>query len=480
MKQILRGLSYLDRAEKDLAKENLGEVKLGRLLNLSKAEGRVFGYITDFLAQHGEAPDLRLACTYFEQLNETEAVTLLEEVTAEIFLSGASFKASLEEEIEKQAAAKLVTDCKMAVKIAVQGVTLGQKALRGTDDAVSYLYSSLQTKPKDQVGKLASSMRKNATALVDLYTERKNSPNESYGVPTGYGLFDQSTAGIKKKQLFLCAGFGGHLKSTLMHNMILNAALAGWNPILFTTEEPAEEVQQKIVAMHSANPIFQGHGRPLNSFRLLLGALRPEEEKFYLMVKDHLLNDPNHGNIRVVDAGEFTTLSSISQRLVKEDAEEEVDILWVDYITRLPVDAKYSRLDLTTARNETIADAKRLAMSFKQGLGLPVASPLQVNRQGFKHAVANEGRMDSTALAQYNAAEKEADTIIYVFYGDEEMATSEPKVGMIKSRWGSRPTEPVKLFVEPDSRRVMDLTVGMNQQTGYAPTAGGKEEQVAL
>lgn len=90
-----------------------------------------------------------------------------------------------------------------------------------------------------------------------------------------------------------------------------------------------------------------------------------------------------------------------------------------------------------------------------------MCTPFQVNREGYKKAKQSEGRMDKTALAQYNAAEKEADVITYIFYDEDEAAASEPKVGLLKSRWGEVSYKPVSLFIEPDSRRIFDLSSGM-------------------
>lgn len=481
MRKIIRATTYRDRAELAAAQANLGYTKPDRLLNLSTPERAVLEHIVEFFANHGEPPSHKVVYDHFDAAAKAEETTLLEEVLAEPFPEGASYRQIFEDEVEEQAAQKLRQDCQEAVKIATQGVKVpkGQN-LKGTDDAVSYLFSALTTKPREENGRFKASLRANAQALEDLYQERKNNPHQTYGIMTGYGIFDQAFSGKKKKHLTLVAGFGSHLKSTLMNNMIVNAATAGWNPLLFTSEMPADDVQQLLIAIHSGNPMFQGHGRPLNATRLLHGALRADEEQFYKMVKDDLIGNSNYGNIRVIDSGEFTTFGSIKQRTFREDAEEEVDELWIDYLTRLPVDSIYARMEITAARNETIADAKRFAMSWKQGTGLAVNTPFQVNREGFKKAKANEGRMDKTALAQYNAAEKEADNIMYIWFDSDEAATSEPKVGILKARWGKVPADPISLFIEPDSRRIIDMTAGMNQATGYAPTSGGKDEEVTL
>lgn len=481
MKKIIRSAIYADTSEKDRATRNLGMIRSDRLINQSKTEGEVLDFITDFYGNHGEAPQLNYVYDYFEQANNSGAVTLVEEVSAENFYEGASFDSLFEEEVETQASQSLARVCKEAIKIATTGLDVNRTTVKGTDEAIAHLFASAKTAPKDQDGKLSSSLNKNEQALQDLYDERKNNPQVSYGIYTGYGMFDQSTAGLRKKQFYLHAGFGGHLKSTLMFNMILNAAVDGWNPLLFTSEMPAEDVQQLLICIHSANPKFNGIGKPLNSFRLLLGALEQKEEDFYKEVKEDLIHNKDHGSIRVIDSGDFTTFGSVMQRTIRENVDEEVDILWVDYITRLPVDTKYRGMDMTSARNETLADAKRFSMSFDKGVGLPVCSPFQINREGYKKAKASEGKMDKTALAMYNAAEKEADIISYIFYDDEEAATSEPKIGLMKSRWGAVPADPVNVYIDPDSRRIFDLTAGMSASTGYAPTAGGStEEEVEL
>jgi hypothetical protein len=359
------------------------------------------------------------------------------------------------------------------------GGMLNGQLVKGVDAAVAHLHSAARETPKDLAGKIPNSQTEAVQPLKNLLMERKANPHQTYGVMTGYGMFDSSTGGIRKKQLYLHAGYGGHLKSTMMLNMVLNAAVdGGWNPIVFSSEMPQAELMFSLVAMHSANPIFATTHPPLNLFRLLLGQISDEEEKFYDMVHDHLVNDSNHGVIRIIDVSEFTSFGSVQQRIIREHAKLEVDIAWVDYITRLPLDAKYWKMQYTEGMNLTLADAKRFAMSFDNGNGLALCSPFQVNREGYKKAKLSEGRMDKTALAQYNAAEKEADVITYIFYDEDEAATSEPKVGMMKSRWGQVSYKPVSLFIEPDSRRIFDLSGGMATTSLPVGTGNAADEVV--
>ena len=483
MKKVVRSLVWALPEEKPESTKNYRSVALERFLNLRKVERTVLEYLTDFYQRKAEAPQVDSLLDHFEQSQDPEAVVFIEECAALSPYYGGSFTDLIEQEVEEQAAGNLAQTCKNAIKIATLGLKIGKGVIQGTDEAVSYIFSEVQGKPSLDDGRMSSSLTQSADALTALYKERKKNPHQTYGILTGYGLFDRATAGVRKKQLYLHAGFGGHLKTTHMLNMVINAAVdGGWNPLVFTSEMPAEDLKMLLVAIHSANPKFTQDGRPLPAFRLLLGAMSDEEEKFFELVKDDLVNNKQHGTIRVVDSGEFTSLGSVFQRTIREHAEEEVDELWIDYITRLPLDSKYRGMDTTTARNESLADTKRFAMTFDGGKGLAVCSPFQINREGYKRAKTNEGRMDKTALAQYNAAEREADIITYIYFDLEEQAVSEPKIGLLKTRWGKAKGDPVSVYIEPDSRRIIDLSAGMAVGAHVAPTTGGMaaEDEVVI
>lgn len=483
MRKIIRSLLWTTAEEKKEASENYKVARADRLVFMKQAESKVLEYLVDFFVTHGESPSLQVVKDYFEQAAMPEEVTLVDAAAVDQFYSGSSFTQTFEVEVETQAVLKLKFTCQESLKIATTGIVAKGVIYKGVDEAVAYLYSSVEGKPPI-TDRLPASVKAADVILNKTYQDRKTNPQKTYGVMTGYGLIDGSTAGIRKKSLYVHAGAQGHLKSSFIFNMMVNAATdGGWNPMLFTSEMPADDVMFLLVAIHSANKKFNGVGRPLPAFKLLLGGLSDVEEKFFKEVKDDLLNNPAHGQIRVIDTSEFTTFGSIMQRTIREHAEMEVDMLWIDYLTRLPVDIKYRGMTIVEARNETIADAKRFAMSFNKGVGLAVGSAFQVNRDGWKRGKEAEGKLNHTALAQYNAVEKEADTITYSWFDEEERATCEPKVGIIKSRWGGFITDPVKLFIEPDSRRIFDLSTGMtvsNSMSAPTQSSGAPVDDVEI
>ena len=338
MKQIIRSLVFKDQKEEQIATENLSKVDLERLVHLTPSEKLVLDWILEFYRNTGTAPTLSVVHSNFQSSNKPEETILMEDCLGVDQEVGSSFDTLLEYEIEAQSVRRLSDVCKQAMKIASHGETKKNVTIVGCDAAVNWLYTELQGKPSKDEGKIPASMKKAAGALDTLYQDRKNNPQKTYGVLTGYGLIDSATAGIRKKQLYLHAGYSGHLKSTHAMNMIVNAVVdGGWNAIMFTSEMPAPDIMMMMVAIHSANKKFQVAGKPLSAYRLLLGALQPIEEQFFKIVKDDLLGNSDYGSIRVVDAGEFTTFGSIQQRVFKEDMEEEIDVLWIDYLTRLPL-----------------------------------------------------------------------------------------------------------------------------------------------
>lgn len=475
MKTILRSLVWADPAEKTTATENMRVLEKERFVELNKQEQSLLDDVASFFVNGGEAPALDYLVKQAEAANAVERIDLLSELIAQRPLTGVSFKQHAEGVIEGQAADRLVGVLKTAAKIATQGEKVGQQVLKGTDAAVGFLMTSAQEKPKEAAARVPNDQGAATQALKLVYQSRKANPTLAYGVMSGYGVIDASTGGVKKKQLWIHAGFTGHLKSTTMLNFVLNAAVdGGWNPLVFSSEMPQEEIQFILIGMHSANPKFTTTHPPLNVTRILRGEMSAKEEAFYDLVQDDLTRNKAHGVIRVIDTAEFSTFGSVMQRTLREHSKVEVDVLWVDYITRLPVDVKSRHMTVTEAKNEAIVDAKRFAMAFDNGRGLAVCTPFQTNREGYKRARDNEGRMDLTMLAQFNAAEKEADVVTGVFYGEAEQATNEPKLTVMKSRWGKAGLNPVPLFADPDSRRISDLSAGMSfvsTQPGAAGTA---------
>lgn len=477
MKIILRSLMWTSLSEQEAAKSNLQQLNVDRFLSLSKSEKEILEECSDFLVTYADAPSFSLVYDNLVKQNKAEAILLMEDFVGLMMETGSALEDRIERIVVERSEENLIGVLRTAGKIVNGGEKIGRVLLKGVEDAISFLQTEAKiTPPKETI--LPNSLKEAEVHVRMIYDQRENNPASVLGVPTGYGFIDGGAGGIHKGNFYIHAGYGGHLKTTFMLNCVVNEAVMGWNSLIFSSEMPRIELVFLLVAIHSGDVKFSQVHQPLDSKRLRAGRLTPEEKVFYLLVYDDLVNNQDHGDIRVIGPEEFTTFGSIRQRTIREHAKKEVDILWMDYLTRLPLDAKYRNHTQTEAMNETIADAKRFAMSANRGQGIAVATPFQVNREGFKRGKANGGRLDKTALGAYNASEKEGDLITYIFYDDDEKMVNEPKVGIIKSRWGEEAKDPVSLYISPHCRRIYDLSSGVVSVRGQDD--GGSLDDVEL
>lgn len=459
MYRIVRGLFYMDPSERAAAADNYDAVRKDRLLQLSPREERVLDWLMDFRAKHGEAPSHQIAHDYFERANAPDETALIEEAMANTFRARGTFRETFEEVVQHQGVLAMRGTMKEALEIAVDGKPDPRtgELIRGVERAAAHLYSNLRTPAPPDAGRVPSRLADAAGRLRSLYDERKSNPASAFGIMTGYTCLDSRVGGVRRKQLYIHAGFANHLKSTFSMNLAVNAVVRGYNVLFFSAEMDATDLFYLAVAIHSGNPKFRKPGTSLvlDSKDLVNGTLsRPELEDQFDLVRNDLADSPDHGTLRIIDSSEFSTFGSVMQRTVREHSVEPVDVLWVDYLTRLPLDAKYARTDHVHGMNLTIAEAKQFAMSFGDGQGLAVCTPFQVNREGMRRAKTNGGRLDATHLGQYNAAEKEADWITYTWFGEVERRESSCKLGMIKSRHSELMLDPVDLYYDEHSRRI--------------------------
>ena len=460
MQRILRSLIYQDTAEKAATTANYDHVNIDRLFSLQDRERAVLEFLLDFQATSGEAPSHRVVYEHFETLNASAECSLVEELGGKALREGASFGQTFEEVVEKQGRCALKAVFQEAAEIATEGLEV-QKGItvQGIGPAVAHVFTSLKAPPPKSGATLAPDMRESAQGLRDEYQRRADNPAQAFGVQSGFRALDKLTGGYAPGGLVIHAGFAAHLKSTFLLNQCVNAVTRGWDPIIFSDEMLARDLMLMVVAIHSANPQFAAQWAPLNAFKVLKGRLSDEEKEVFREVQDHLLNTKTHGSLRVYDSGTFSSFGSIAQLTVREHAKKPVDLIWIDYLTRLPLDVKYLRrgIDHTTGVNLTIQEAKHFAMGFDGGKALPVCTAFQINREGLRRGTEAKGVLDARHLGQYNAAEKEADLITYSWFGPEEEAASEVKIGMIKNRWGPKLAEPVDMFYHTESRLIHEM-----------------------
>ena len=455
MRQVLRSLVAMNPLDNADITENFSNVKLDYFQNLNKSQRELLSFILDFHIDNRVCPSYDTVHQHSLLNLGVEATVYLEELKEEKPLIGADFEYRLRQEYELQRRYYLQNQMTEATAML---------KTRSASEVLNFLHTSLML--ADSNDHIPIHMRDAESVLLQQVNERRANYNTKTGVLyTGYKVFDECTGGLRKGHLYLHAGFVNHMKSTFMLNVIVNMAVDyGLNSILFTSEMPYDDIMFTLTCIHSGNPKFlENHKvtgyKPLNAFNLITGnCSQAEIQQFKEMYRD-LTQNPAYGSIRVMDTSKFRTWGDIKSITIRQHNQERIDVMWVDYLTRLPVETSGQGFNEVQSRNELIVDAKRFALSFDNGEGLLVCSPFQINRQGYLKAKQSGGKFDLTCMAQYNASEKEADSITYIYYDEEETAINQPKVGLLKNRWGKKTYEIEALYIDPGSRRIYPRTV---------------------
>jgi hypothetical protein len=185
------------------------------------------------------------------------------------------------------------------------------------------------------------------------------------------------------------------------------------------------------------------------------GMLNDKEEQF---LRQHVVPDFNSGeygkiHIEVADPDKSDfTLMDAQMRAEMIYNKSPFHLLYLDHAGLL---APRKWVSSTTERlNEVIRDAKRLAMKFNKGQGIPVISLFQLNREGFKSAEKNGGIYNLTALAYSNENERSSDIITTTYLSDEMRKKARVQFQCLKSR-DQKPFETFQAHVDWNCRRIL-------------------------
>jgi hypothetical protein len=111
----------------------------------------------------------------------------------------------------------------------------------------------------------------------------------------------------------------------------------------------------------------------------------------------------------------------------------------------------------TTDRlNEVLRDLKRLAMSFNHGEGIAVVGLFQINREGYKSALKNNGKYNLTALSYANEAERSSDIVTAGWIDDELKKKGRLQFQCLKSR-DQAPFDDFYARIEWPCRRLLTM-----------------------
>lgn len=187
------------------------------------------------------------------------------------------------------------------------------------------------------------------------------------------------------------------------------AVMQGKNVVFLTTETVRATVRRRLIARHSAMRFFDIAGGGLNSRDIKNYMLtREQKEQLHQVVTDSSKN-PGYGHRWIAQVPRSATISHIESRLVRLQRMFHIDLVIVDslYLLRPEKRRNTDREELSGILKE----AKQLATTFNDGLGIPLVSPWQVSRSARQEA-DRTGFYTSQALSETAEASNSADIII--------------------------------------------------------------------
>lgn len=435
---------------------------------------KLFHWIEDHHRSYKELPSIEYINEKAEREGEEKILGILRDIARETPFVGSNYRAVLQEKFEEQTTNLLGKIAQDTWTIASSGmdVKIGRrkKHLKGINQAIEYFGSNARKLRLNQISIKTDSLirsQEDSKEVIETYRKRKKDPLAIMGMFTLIEKIDDVMKGIKLGDLFLVAAYVAQGKTTFVANMAYNGIFQGLNGLFISMEMSFAEMRDMFYVLHTSNPDWHNHPKyrkyagKISYEDVMYGLLADEEQEFFEYASDDFNKRNELGELILYQPPEALTPSSLEMVIYDYDIElseegKSLDFVVIDYVGLMIQDKDKSYGDYNTDLNNIIKRLKNLAMTFKDGRGLRVISPFQVNREGWKKAVKNDGIYDLTALSNANEAERASDGIITLFMTDEMKRSGTAKVTNLKHRKGAV-FMPFDLAIDFSSRKVMDF-----------------------
>ncbi len=424
----------------------------------------LYHFIFDFLrsckSSEPELPSYEFVKNFFQTEEGNEAVlAILEKIKAQQPYLGQDYHTILRMYNDDQNILRFERVLTNSNKIAAVGLEIGtgrkKQKLKGIRDAVSYFARETKELQREVSGIKTEGQIvsvEDSDEMIGEYERAEKDPTESLGVNTWLTQIDDATGGLKNTELMIAAAFTGHCKTTFCMNMAYRALYGGWNTAFTTLEMTYDEIRRHLYCLHACNPKFRKthpkYAKLVGKLKyndIRYGRLSPQEKEYwYFIIRDFNRNfnedSDTYGRLFVWQPEKaVTTVSDVElkmrtwqQELQASGRDLEFSIL--DYITLLGAEKGDRTQDHNQTLNNIIISLKRLCVTFNNGKGTRMLSPFQVNRAGYREALANEGRYYLTALSNAHEAERSADIVASLFKFDEDNNSNRLKICGLKCR----------------------------------------------
>jgi replicative DNA helicase len=276
-----------------------------------------------------------------------------------------------------------------SMEILRTGVHEGREELSGHEDARTYLLRTCSDIAQRM--RYAAAPEGNVAAegsvVLEEYGERKRlvARGESGAVSTGIPELDKLIGGgVERGELDFIGGWTSAGKTSMLVQVGWHAAaVQGKNVVYLTSETLRRQIRIKLLARHSRLGQFElAHG--LNSRDIKSGTLPPEGERKLSEVAADFGKIP--GRLYLAQMPPGSTISMVTAQLERITRDWEADLVILDSVQLLRPENPSSRRAGWEQSSDTIKAAKEMAVTYRDGRGVPLISPWQMSKEGHRAA----------------------------------------------------------------------------------------------
>lgn len=438
MKRLLRSvIDFGDGIPQDAMAANLQKLTTARPDWGRTDDERIYRFVVAYFRQRLELPSGRTVMDFFERSGDIEAQERVKDVATATPYIRTNYAHLLQTLMEDQNRIKALAALKEAQEILTKGLKVDKETLKGTQDAFQYLARrGTELIVPESNAKIRGNIREDGEAVWDEYLTAESNKDKVWGKFTGLDTIDTVCHGIKKGELWIHAGYAGELKTTMATNWCYNLITRYRSNVYYVSlEMKYEHIRRLLYVIHSTNARFRMQGKPPLDYRKVRdGELSPEEKQFFQEVIRDFSTNQEYCDFDTYAPDRDVNMDDARMETELLHKQKEVGLVVIDHGGLAEARRSKRHKDYTVELNSVIRDAKKFALHFNGGEGIPVLLLFQINRQGKDTADKNDGRYRMSALAYANEAERSADVITTTYLNDDLRKKGRVLVSNLKNR----------------------------------------------
>jgi len=431
---------------------------------------KLYTWIEAHVRAYKEVPSIHYLFEKAQDEGSEQVMATLKDIATQTPYIRSDFLAILREKHDSQNEESFRSVLTNTWTIVHSGLEVKKKTLKGIVQGMEYFSAESRKFRINATGvKTDSQIRSvdDGKEVIEGYNKRKKDPLSNMGLFTYLDKIDDTFRGTKMGELFIVAAYVAQGKTTFVANLAYNGIIQGQNGMYIAMEMNFEEMRDYFYTLHTCYPDWYEHPKykslagKISYEKVCYGELSGLEQDFFEDVARDFSNKEDFGELFIVQPTEHLTPARLEMDLYDRQAAlaekgKNLDFVVVDYVGLMIQDKNDRYGDFNIDLNNIIKRLKNIAINFDSGRGLRMITPFQVNRDGWKDAVKNDGVYKLTALSNANESERASDQIISLFMSDEMKKSGMIKVSCLKNRRGGM-FPPFDAHIDFTSRRIRDF-----------------------